>query len=84
MASYCLILSVRQGNPYADLDKPLGILEVEAPRICRQMTNKGGKVVNRTHRPPLPPKRYPWYSFLLEAELTSGLQCGNISEKRCN
>ena len=24
------------------------------------------------HRPPLPPGKYPWYSFLLEAELTPG------------
>ena len=28
----------------------------------------GGKVVSLTHRPPLPPRKYSWYSFLLEAE----------------
>ena len=28
----------------------------------------GGKVVSLTHRPPLPPRKYCWYSFLLEAE----------------
>jgi hypothetical protein len=27
----------------------------------------GGKVVSLTHRPPLPPTKYAWYSFLLEA-----------------
>jgi len=32
----------------------------------------GGKVVSLTHRPPLPPKKYFWYSFLLEAESTPG------------
>jgi hypothetical protein len=32
----------------------------------------GGKVVSLTHRPPLPPSKYTWYSFLLEAESTSG------------
>jgi len=32
----------------------------------------GGKVVSPTHRPPLPPRKYSWYSFLLEAESTSG------------
>jgi hypothetical protein len=33
----------------------------------------GGKVVNLTHRPPLPPgNKYTWYSFLLEAELIPG------------
>ena len=30
----------------------------------------GGKVVSLTHRPPLPPGKYSWYSFLLEAEST--------------
>ena len=25
----------------------------------------GGKVVSLTHRPPLPPRKYSWYSFLL-------------------
>ena len=30
------------------------------------------KVVSLTHRPPLPPRKYSWYSFLLEAESTPG------------
>jgi len=29
-----------------------------------------GKVVSLTHRPPLPPRKYTWYS--LEAESTAG------------
>ena len=32
----------------------------------------GGKVVSLTHQPPLPPRKYCWYSFLLEAESTPG------------
>ena len=32
----------------------------------------GGKVVSLTHRPPLPPGKYTWYSSLLEAESTPG------------
>ena len=32
----------------------------------------GGNVVSLTHRPPLPPRKYTWYSFLLEAESTPG------------
>ena len=32
----------------------------------------GGKVVSLTYRPPLPPRKYSWYSFLLEAESTPG------------
>ena len=39
---------------------------VEAARMSRQSAHQGGKVVSRTHRPPLPPIRYPRYSFLLE------------------
>jgi hypothetical protein len=32
----------------------------------------GGKVVSLTHRPPLPPRKCSWYSFLLKAESTPG------------
>jgi hypothetical protein len=30
--------------------------EVETPRICTQSAHEGGKVISRTHRPPLPPQ----------------------------
>ena len=33
---------------------------------------EGGKVVSLTHRPHLPPRKFSWYSFLLEAESTQG------------
>jgi len=36
--------------------------------ISRQLTHEGGKVVNSTHPPPLPPRKYSWYSFLLQFE----------------
>jgi hypothetical protein len=58
------------------LDSALGFQEVEAPRISRQSSHEGCNVVSPTHRPPLPPRRYSWYSFLLEAESTPGPQCG--------
>ena len=45
-------------------------------QISRQSAHEGGKVVSSTHRPPLPPMKYCWYSFLLEAESTPGPQCG--------
>jgi len=32
----------------------------------------GGKVVSLKHRQPLPPRKYSWYSFILEAESTPG------------
>jgi hypothetical protein len=40
--------------------------------ISRQSAHEGGKVVSPKHRPPLPPRKYSWYSFLLEAESTPG------------
>ena len=35
----------------------------------------GGKVGSFTYRPPLPTRKYTWYSFLLEAESTPGPLC---------
>ena len=39
-------------------------------QISRQSAHEGGKVVSPTHRPPLPPRKYSWYSFLLGAKST--------------
>ena len=39
------------------------------------MAQDCGKVVNLMHRPPLLPKKYTWYSFLLEADSTPGPWC---------
>jgi hypothetical protein len=41
---------------------------VWSAQISRQSAHEGGKVVIPTHWPPLPPRKYSWYSFLLEAE----------------
>jgi hypothetical protein len=41
-------------------------------QISRQSAHEGGKVVSHTHRLPLRPRKYSWYSFLLEAESTPG------------
>jgi len=41
-------------------------------QISRQSAHRGGKVVSPTHWPPLPPRKYSWYSFLLEVESTPG------------
>ena len=43
--------------PLQALDKLLGFQEVEAPRISRQSTLEGGKVVSPMHRLSLPPGR---------------------------
>ena len=37
-------------------------------QISRQSAHEGGKVVSLTQRPPLSPRKYSWYSFLLETE----------------
>ena len=44
----------RLGYTITDLDRLFGLQEVGAPRISRQSAHEGGKVVNPTHRPPLP------------------------------
>jgi len=41
-------------------------------QISRQLAYVSGNVVSRTHRPPLPPRKYSWYSFLLEADQLQG------------
>jgi hypothetical protein len=41
-------------------------------QIYRQSAHESGKVVSPKHRPPLPARKYSWYSFLLEAESTIG------------
>jgi hypothetical protein len=41
-------------------------------QISRQSAHESGKVISPTHRPPLSPRKYSWYSFLLEAESTPG------------
>jgi hypothetical protein len=53
-------------------------------QISRQSAHEDGTVVSPMHQPPLPPRKYSWYSFLLEVELTPGPQCGRkvcVNEK---
>ena len=40
---------------YWYLNRHWGLLEFEAPRVSRQSSHEGGKVVSPTHRPLLPP-----------------------------
>jgi hypothetical protein len=41
-------------------------------QISRQSAQEGGKVVSPTHGRLYLPRKYSWYSFLLEAESTPG------------
>jgi hypothetical protein len=45
-------------------------------QISWQTAHEGGKVTSPTHQPPLSPRKYSWYSFLLEVESTPGSRCG--------
>jgi hypothetical protein len=54
----------------------LGLQEIETPRISRQSAHEGGKGVSPTYLLSLPPRRYPWYSFMSEALSIPGPQCG--------
>ena len=51
---------------------PKGYKRLRFPNFKTIGTHEGGKVVSPKHRPPLPPRKYFWYSFLLEAESTPG------------
>ena len=62
----------------------LGVQGGWGSQISRQLSNEGSKVVTPMHWPPLTPRKYSWYSLLLEAELTPGPQCGQkdyVNEK---
>jgi hypothetical protein len=52
--------------------------------VSRKLRFPDFKTISPTHRPPLPPRKYTWYSFLLEAESTLGPQWGRkdyVTEK---
>jgi len=43
---------------------------VSGSQISRLLAHEGSKVVSPTHWPPIPTRKYSWYSFLLEAKST--------------
>jgi hypothetical protein len=45
---------------------------IRSSQKFRNSAHESGKVVSPKNRPPLPHRRYPWYSYLLGAELTLG------------
>jgi hypothetical protein len=59
-------------DPHTNLDRLIGLRDVEVSRISRQSAHEGCKFVSPTHRPSLPPRRHPWHSFVLEADSMPG------------
>jgi len=52
-------IAVVSSNPISALDRPWCFQEVQAPKF-QQSAHEGGKVVNPTHRPSLPPQEIFW------------------------
>jgi len=48
----------------------------QVSQISWKSAHEGGKFVIPMHQPPLPRRKYSWYSFLLETESAPGPQCG--------
>jgi hypothetical protein len=52
---FCHFIRIKHFNPTTGLDKPLGLQEVQVPRISKQAAHEDGKVVSHTHQLPLTP-----------------------------
>jgi hypothetical protein len=57
------LLATFKSHTITGLDRPLGLQEVEVPRISRQSALEGGEAVSITHRPPLPQEDIPGTHF---------------------
>ena len=64
-------ISIRKAVPLQTLSGPEDSRKLRFPDFMTTAQDDG-KVVSLTHRPPLPPRKYTWYSFLLEAVSTPG------------
>jgi len=66
-------LSTDEGNavPLQAWSGPDGSRKLRFPDYVTSV-QVGGKAVSLTHRPLFTPRKYSWYSFLLEAESTPG------------
>jgi hypothetical protein len=53
--------------------KAITLQEVEVSRISGMSVHKGSKFDSPRHRPPLPHRKHPCYSFLLEGDSTLGI-----------
>jgi hypothetical protein len=73
-----------RGQVITGLDRPWGFQEIQASRYQDNCHMKVVRLSSPMHRPPLPPRKYSRYSFLLEAGCTAGPKCGQkdyVNEK---
>jgi len=73
--AYCNSVKVKVKQYHYKPGHAMRVPGVWGSQIWRQLAHEGGKVISPTHRPPLPPRKYSWYSFLLKAESTPGPYC---------
>ena len=66
---------IKKISPITSQRSPEGSRKLRFPDYVT-MAQDGGKVVSPRHRPLFTPRKYSWYSFLLEAESAPGPQCG--------
>jgi len=67
----CIVKGKGKAVPLQAWTDPEGSRKLRFPDFVTTAQD-GGKIVSLTHRPPLPPRKYSWYSFLLEAESSPG------------
>jgi len=71
-----ILLNTNKGKavPLQARNVPEGSRKLSFPDFLTTAED-GDKVVSLTHRPLFTPRKYSWYSFLLEAESTTGPWC---------
>ena len=73
MSSFFVLLKGKgKSVPLQAWSGPEGSRKLRFPDFMT-MAHEVGKVVSLTNRPPLPARKYSWYSFMLEAESNPGL-----------